>query len=140
MVKPSKNQVARQAACLASVRPELAAAYAVALQRWLGDPLLVVLGRPFVSEGYRSVQEQDELYTHGRSAPGPIVTYKHGGESKHNELPSKALDVAFLLPDGTTSWSAELLDKFAWLMKAADARVHWGGDWPEFKDRPHFEV
>jgi peptidoglycan L-alanyl-D-glutamate endopeptidase CwlK len=140
MVKPSKNQVARQAARLASVRPELAAAYAVALQRWLGDPLLVVLGRPFVSEGYRSVQEQDELYTHGRSAPGPIVTYKPGGESKHNELPSKALDVAFLLPDGTTSWSAELLDKFARLMKAADVRVHWGGDWPGFKDRPHFEV
>ena len=25
-------------------------------------------------------------------------------------------------------------------VKAADARVHWGGDWPGFKDRPHFEV
>ena len=22
----------------------------------------------------------------------------------------------------------------------ADARVHWGGDWPGFKDLPHFEV
>jgi peptidoglycan L-alanyl-D-glutamate endopeptidase CwlK len=122
------------------VRPELAEAYAVALRRWLGDPLLVVLGRPFVSEGYRSAEEQDELYTHGRSAPGPVVTYKRGGESKHNELPSKALDVAFLLPDGTTSWSPDLLGKFARLMKAADVRVRWGGDWPQFKDRPHFEV
>ncbi|WP_151087430.1 M15 family metallopeptidase [Hymenobacter baengnokdamensis] len=140
MVALTKAQAARQVARLASVRPELAEAYAVALRRWLGDPILVVLGRPFVSEGYRSVQEQDELYTHGRSAPGPIVTYKRGGESKHNELPSKALDVAFLLPDGTTSWSPELLSKFARLMKAADVRVHWGGDWPGFKDRPHFEV
>ncbi len=140
MVALSKAQAARQVARLASVRPELAEAYAVALRRWLGDPLLVVLGRPFVSEGYRSGQEQDELYTHGRSAPGPIVTYKRGGESKHNELPSKALDVAFLLPDGTTSWSPDLLGKFARLMKAADVRVRWGGDWPEFKDRPHFEV
>jgi peptidoglycan L-alanyl-D-glutamate endopeptidase CwlK len=136
----SRAQTARQVARLASVRPELAEAYAVALRRWLGDPILVVLGRPFVSEGYRSAQEQDELYTHGRSAPGPIVTYKRGGESKHNELPSKALDVAFLLPDGTTSWSPELLGKFARLMKAADVRVRWGGDWPGFKDRPHFEV
>ena len=33
-----------------------------------------------------------------------------------------------------------LLSKFARLMKAADTRVHWGGDWPGFKDRPHFEV
>ncbi len=136
----SKAQAARQVARLASVRPELAEAYAVALRRWLGDPILVVLGRPFVSEGYRSAQAQDELYTHGRSAPGPIVTYKRGGESKHNELPSQALDVAFLLPDGTTSWSPELLGKFARLMKAADVRVRWGGDWPGFKDRPHFEV
>jgi peptidoglycan L-alanyl-D-glutamate endopeptidase CwlK len=140
MVALSKAQAARQVARLASVRPELAEAYAVALRRWLGDPLLVVLGRPFVSEGYRSVEAQDELYTHGRSAPGPVVTYKRGGESKHNELPSKALDVAFLLPDGTASWSPELLGKFARLMKAADVRVRWGGDWPEFKDRPHFEV
>lgn len=140
MVELSKAQAARQVARLASVRPELAEAYVIALRRWLGDPILVVLGRPFVSEGYRSAQEQDELYTHGRSAPGPIVTYKRGGESKHNVLPSKALDVAFLLPDGTTSWSPDLLSKFARLMKAADMRVHWGGDWPGFKDRPHFEV
>jgi peptidoglycan L-alanyl-D-glutamate endopeptidase CwlK len=140
MVELSKAQAARQVARLASVRPELAEAYVIALRRWLGDPILVVLGRPFVSEGYRSAQEQDELYTHGRSAPGPIVTYKRGGESKHNVLPSKALDVAFLLPDGTTSWSPELLSKFARLMKAADVRVHWGGDWPGLRDRPHFEV
>jgi peptidoglycan LD-endopeptidase CwlK len=73
----------------------------------------------------RKVQAaQDALYTHGRSAPGPVVTYKRGGESKHNLLPSRALDVAFLLPDGEVSWSGLLLSKFARLMKAADARVH----------------
>ena len=67
-------------------------------------------------------------------------TYKRGGESKHNRLPAPALDVAFLLPNGKVSWSGLLLSKFARLMKAADARVHWGGDWPGFKDLPHFEV
>jgi peptidoglycan L-alanyl-D-glutamate endopeptidase CwlK len=55
-------------------------------------------------------------------------------------LPTPALDVAFMLTDGSVSWSGLLLSKFARLMKAADARVHWGGDWPSFKDRPHFEV
>ena len=129
-----------EAAQLAQAVPSLGAAYAQALARWLGDPVLRLLGLPIVTEGYRSPERQDELYTRGRSAPGPIVTYKRGGESKHNTLPSRALDVAFLLADGSVSWSGLLLSKFARLMKAADARVHWGGDWSRFKDRPHFEV
>ena len=133
-------QMVRQAARLAEVRSELVEAYQVALRRWSEDPVLRLLGLPIVTEGYRSAAAQDELYTHGRSAPGPVVTYKRGGESKHNALPSQALDVAFLLADGSVSWSGLLLSKFARLMKAADARVHWGGDWPGFKDRPHFEV
>ena len=136
----SSVQSARQAARLADVRLELAAAYRVGLRRWSGDPVLRLLGLPIVTEGYRSPERQDELYTRGRSAPGPIVTYKRGGESKHNTLPSRALDVAFLLADGSVSWSGLLLSKFARLMKAADARVRWGGDWQKFKDRPHFEV
>ena len=141
-VAPRLNvtQMVRQAARLAEVRPELAEAYRVALRRWSGDPGLRLLGLPIVTEGYRSAAAQDELYTHGRSAPGPVVTYKRGGESKHNLLPSRALDVAFLMADGSVSWLGLLLSKFARLMKAADARVHWGGDWPGFKDRPHFEV
>ena len=130
----------RQATRLSQVRTELVEAYQVALRRWMGDPVLMALGLPFVTEGYRSPERQDELYTHGRSAPGPVVTYKRGGESKHNSLPSRALDVAFLLADGSVSWSGLLLSKFARLMKAADARVRWGGDWQKFKDRPHFEV
>ncbi|OGX88593.1 hypothetical protein BEN48_09465 [Hymenobacter glacialis] len=134
------TQMVRQAARLAEVRPELVAAYRVALRRWSGDPVLRLLGLPIVTEGYRSGAVQDALYARGRSAPGPVVTYKRGGESKHNVLPSRALDVAFLLADGTVVWSGLLLSKFARLMKAADARVRWGGDWPGFKDRPHFEV
>ena len=129
-----------QAARLVQAVPSLRAAYAQALARWEGDPVLRLAGVPFVTECYRSPERQDELFAQGRSMPGPIVTYKRGGESKHNRLPAPALDVAFLLPNGEVSWSGLLLSKFARLMKAADARVHWGGDWPGFKDRPHFEV
>ena len=129
-----------QAARLAQAAPSLGAAYVQALGRWMSDPVLRLAGVPFVTECYRSPERQDELYMQGRSKPGPIVTYKRGGESKHNWLPTPALDVAFLLPDGEVSWTGLLLSKFARLMKAADARVHWGGDWPGFKDRPHFEV
>ena len=35
------------------------------------------------------------------------------------------------------TWSA-LLSKFAQLINAADARVHWDGNGPVFKNRPHF--
>jgi len=42
---------------------------------------------------------------------------------------------------GQRAGSGLLLSKFARLVKAADARVRWGGDFPgEFKDFPHFEV
>ena len=134
-------QEARQAARLAQAVPALAAAYGEALGRWQGDPVLRRLGRPIVTESYRSAERQNELYAQGRGKPGPVVTFKRGGESRHNVLPSRAVDVAFLLADGSVSWSGLLLSKFARLVKAADARVRWGGDFPgDFKDGPHFEV
>jgi len=133
-------QVQSQAVRLRQAVPSLAAAYSEALRRWVGDPVLRLAGLPIITECYRSPERQDELFEQGRSKPGPVVTYKRGGESNHNKVPTPALDVAFLLVDGSVSWSGLLLSKFARLMKAADARVHWGGDWPKFKDRPHFEV
>ena len=89
----------------------------------VGYLALRLLALPIINQCYRSPERQDELYKQGRSKPGPIVTYKRGGESNHNKLPTPALDVAFLLPDGSVSWSGLLLSKFARLMKAADARV-----------------
>src|SRR6476661_2087409 len=139
--KLSSTQQRIQAARLGQAVSSLAAAYSQALARWMGDPVLRLAGMPIITECYRSPERQDELYQQGRNKPGPVVTYKHGGESKHNLSPSRALDVAFLLPDGEVSRSGLLLSKFARLMKAADARVSWGGDFPsDFKDRPHFEV
>ena len=136
----SAAQLLNQAARLAQAVPRLAAAYVRALGRWHGDPVLRLAGRPIITECFRSVKRQDELYAQGRTTQGDIVTYKRGGESNHNVLPSVALDVAFVLPNGEVSWSGLLLSKFARLMKVADAQVRWGGDWAGFQDRPHFEV
>ncbi|WP_081910567.1 M15 family metallopeptidase [Hymenobacter sp. APR13] len=138
--KLTDAQATRQAQRLASVRPELRQAYASALLRWLQNPALARLGRPIVTEGYRSAAEQDALYAQGRTKPGRIVTYKQGGASKHNRQPAEALDVAFMLSNGQVSWSAELLRRFAQLMKQANPAIRWGGDWPQFRDRPHFEL
>jgi peptidoglycan L-alanyl-D-glutamate endopeptidase CwlK len=133
-------QLRIQTARLAQAMPCLRAAYAQALARWLDDPMLQLVGWPIITECYRSPERQEELYSQGRRTLGPIVTYKRGGESSHNRRPTPALDVAFQLADGEVSWSGLLLSKFARLMKAADGRVRWGGDWASFQDRPHFEV
>ena len=163
-------QQASQAARLAQVRPELAAAYGTALGRWMGDPKLLLLGLPLVTEGYRSPAEQDALYAQGRyglleqnrlrlAAGLPafsvgsvearrIVTYKRGGQSHHNHQPSWALDVAHLQADGSVKWDNAALLLFSHLMLAADARIVWGADWnhnghtddEHFQDWPHFEL
>lgn len=51
----------------------------------------------------RSMQEQDELYAHGRTAPGAIVTNARAGQSAHNF--GLALDFVPLL-NGKPQWSA----------------------------------
>ncbi|TGE22491.1 hypothetical protein E5K00_14660 [Hymenobacter aquaticus] len=37
-------------------------------------------------------------------------------------------------------FTTHVLRRFAQLMKVASPAVRWGGDWPGWKDRPHFEV
>lgn len=93
--------------------------------------------------GHRSNEEQDALYAQGRMAPGRIVTYKRGGESIHNTDPSRAVDLAPWR--GGIIWDDEALFHemagvilyIAW-RKGID--MQWGGHWPNFKDRPHFQV
>ena len=163
-------QAATQSARLRDVHPELAKAYVSALAHWMGDPKLLLLGLPIVTEGYRSPAEQDALYAQGRyglleqnrlrlAAGLPafpagsaearrIVTYKRGGQSHHNHRPSWALDVAHLQADGSVKWDNAALLLFSHLMLAADARIVWGADWnhngrtddEHFQDWPHFEL
>lgn len=168
MVTLTKAQAAVQVARLRDVRGDLAAAYGVALGQWLGDQTLLALGRPIVTCGHRSAAEQTALFAQGRQ---PLVVLnrlrKEAGlpafpagsteakrvvtwvtTSRHMELPSSALDVAMLQADGSVTWDAGALEKFARLVKAADERVRWGGDWDrdgdtadeKSPDRPHFEV
>ncbi|MDQ2772848.1 MAG: hypothetical protein M3Y54_20380 [Bacteroidota bacterium] len=66
----SSVQLKVQAARLGQAVPSLAAAYAQALARWLGDPVLRLAGRPIITECYRSPERQDELYKQGRSKRG----------------------------------------------------------------------
>ena len=87
----------------------------------------------------RSTDEQAALYAQGRTKPGPIVTQLDGTthKSKHNLVPSKAIDVAVVV-GGKVSWDAA---QYAPLGPLAEHYgLVWGGSWHTLKDYPHLEV
>jgi peptidoglycan L-alanyl-D-glutamate endopeptidase CwlK len=88
-----------------------------------------------VTQGFRSIAEQNRLYAQGRTRPGKIVTNARGGQSKHNL--GRAVDFAFVVK-GEISWDVKLYKLLgAW---AAVAGLKWGGNWKSFKDYPHVEI
>lgn len=85
-----------------------------------------------VTEGVRTRERQAELVAAGASRTM---------ESRH--ITGHAVDLAVEL-DGQVRWDWPLYAKLAAVVKAAAAELHvaivWGGDWPKFRDGPHFEL
>lgn len=96
-----------------------------------------------ITQGLRTIAEQNELYAQGRTKPGKIVTNAKGGSSYHNY--GLAVDFV-LLVDGKISWDmksdwdgdkvadwmevVKIFEKYGW---------EWGGNWKTLKDYPHFQ-
>lgn len=96
----------------------------------IGIPLVV-------TQGVRSMAEQQRLYDQGRVTAGPIVTHAVPGNSWHNY--GLAFDVA-VLKDGQPTWpnDLELWDRIGVVGKSVG--LSWGGDFPTGQiDRPHFD-
>ncbi|WP_420490247.1 M15 family metallopeptidase [Neobacillus drentensis] len=98
-----------------------------------------------ITDGFRSVEDQDLLYEKGRSAEGNIVTNAKGGESYHNY--GLAIDFALKTPSGNVIWDMQYdgnkNGKADWteVVKMAKALgFEWGGDWAKFKDYPHLQM
>ena len=88
-----------------------------------------------VSSGFRSFEEQKELYAQGRTKDGNIVTNAKEGESYHNY--GLAFDVVEITPNGEANYGTDY-DSIASIGKALG--FGWGGDWASFIDKPHFEM
>jgi len=88
-----------------------------------------------VTQGFRTVAEQNALYAQGRTKPGKIVTNAKGTQSNHTK--GIAADLAFVV-NGQITWDDRLYTRIgAW----ADAvGLKWGGNWQRFKDLPHVEL
>lgn len=99
-----------------------------------------------ITQGLRTIAEQDALYAQGRTKPGAIVTNARGGYSFHNF--GVAIDFALLMPDGkAVSWDMKRdgdkdgrADWYEVVDEAKALGFAWGGDWTSFKDYPHFEM
>lgn len=97
-----------------------------------------------ITQGLRTIEEQNNIYAQGRTIPGKIVTNAKGGDSWHNW--GLAIDFCLLHKDGTISFSnTEDLNndkKSDWLNIVEIFKKHgyeWGGDWIHTKDTPHFQ-
>ena len=91
-----------------------------------------VSDKVFITDWFRSQEEQNELYKQWRTAPGKIVTWT----TDSNHAKGLAVDIAFyweeLYPTDHNRWEA--IAKVArrhWLVWGYDL---WG------KDKPHFQV
>lgn len=101
--------------------------------------------RVMITDGFRSIQDQNQLYDIGRTVDGQIVTHAKGGESYHNF--GLAVDFALLNQDGKAIWDTEYdgngNGKSDWIevvRMAKELGFEWGGDWKHFKDYPHLEM
>lgn len=88
-----------------------------------------------VTQGFRSIAQQNALYAQGRTKPGKIVTNARGGQSNHNK--GTAVDLAFVV-NGAVTWEESLYRKLGKYSEAVGLK--WGGNWKRFKDKPHVEL
>lgn len=98
-----------------------------------------------ITDGFRSVEEQDILYEKGRTTEGSIVTNAKGGESLHNF--GLAVDFALKTESGEVIWDMEfdgngngLADWMEVVEAAKELGFEWGGDWIGFEDYPHLQL
>lgn len=97
-----------------------------------------------ISQGLRTMKEQQDLYSQGRTMPGKKVTNAKAGQSIHNY--GLAVDIVLIIDGKFASWERGKDfdgDKKADWMECVEifkaAGWDWGGNWKSFKDYPHFE-
>jgi len=87
-----------------------------------------------ITQGLRTIEQQNVLFSQGRTAPGDIVTNAQGGQSYHNY--GLAFDVAGVNENGLLDYN---IDWEGIGQIANDIGLEWGGNWTNFIDRPHFQ-
>ena len=115
------------------------------IQLLIGDFTQAVPGatlRPY--DGYRTHQEQADVYARGRTKPGPIITNARPGQSKHTL--GMAVDVVIQC-NGRDRWDVKVdcdgsgVSDYEELGRLAEGRgLVWGGRWRQLPDPGHLET
>ena len=86
-----------------------------------------------VGEGLRTITRQKELFKQGATKTM---------NSRH--LTGHAVDLFALDEDGKVTWDWKYYHPLAAAVKQAaedvGVSIEWGGDWPKFKDGPHYQL
>ena len=97
-----------------------------------------------ITQGLRTVKEQNDLYAIGRTVPGKKVTNAKGGQSIHNY--GFAVDICLIIDGKTASWDTvkdwdndTISDWYECVRIFAKHGWEWGGKWKKLKDLPHFD-
>lgn len=111
----------------------------VIFQNFLMEAKMIAeeLGCDYIGiSGHRTWEEQDRLFTQR-----PVVTRAAGGYSNHNF--GIAMDFGVFRGKTYLDSSNPALASKVHRAVAKIANRHgleWGGDWPKFRDEPHFEI
>lgn len=97
-----------------------------------------------ITQGLRTIEEQNLLYNQGRTLPGKKITNAKGGQSIHNY--GLAVDICLIIDGKEASWDTkkdwdndQVADWYECVKIFAKNGWEWGGNWKTFKDMPHFE-
>ncbi len=96
-----------------------------------------------VTDGVRTLEQQQALYAQGRTTPGHIVTNADGvkvrsNHQAHGDGFGHAVDCTFIV-DGKPSWD----DSLPWRLYGEMAKsqgLRWGGEFISIVDNPHIEL
>lgn len=113
--------------------PELQAKAAL-LEKKCRDQGLIIK----ITECFRTVKEQDDLYAQGRTKPGKIVTNARGSTYSSMHMWGVAFDICRNDGKGAYNTSGGFFDKVGKIGQSIG--LEWGGSWKSIVDKPHFQL
>jgi len=87
-----------------------------------------------ITQGFRTIDEQNALYAIGRTVEGDKVTNAKGGSSYHNY--GLAIDIVEI-KNGKATWDSDF-DSIAKI--GIQHGFEWGGNFTTIIDKPHFQM
>jgi len=91
-----------------------------------------------IGETYRTREEQDALYSQGRTKPGNIVTNAQGSSYSSYHQWGTAFDIYRDDGQGAYNDTGDFFSRIGQIGKSIG--LEWGGDWKSITDKPHFQL